>query len=348
MGAAIAGFSLTAAAIHAFIGNPLLLYADMRSEKLRILDTYQKVALSASFGSSHVHNGFDPRAFDDALRGTPLQTKSLNLAISGGSQTEQRVMAKEFVSRLNPASNPSQACLVLLELGAGANFQPKDLVHPRTIDIYDFQTIGFALSLSDSSLGYRSEGGRAVFPLLAGVLHYANTGMLSNALLHRGLDQAALASESDDDRRGLEIPPPDDHEKLEVEQLLANQQTRPTSKPAPLLQGNSALIENLQAAARTDNIRYIYMVMPKVSDTAGYLDYPPLLETPGGTDVPIINLARPDRYPDLYHAELWHDPAHLNATGAVLLSRILATEITAWYSKQPTLSDCGNADRAIR
>jgi len=87
---AVLGFVATAAFIHVLIRRPLYLHADTRSEKLVLLNAWKGKAYSASFGSSHVHDGFDPRVFDSELEGTALQTHSINLAVEGGSQTEQR------------------------------------------------------------------------------------------------------------------------------------------------------------------------------------------------------------------------------------------------------------------
>ena len=56
-----AGFVVVAGVVHLAVGDPLRLYADMRSEKLMVMDEWQGRAYSAAFGSSHVHYGFDPR-----------------------------------------------------------------------------------------------------------------------------------------------------------------------------------------------------------------------------------------------------------------------------------------------
>ena len=180
---ALLGFTLTAGLIHLGIRRPLYLRADIRSGKLQLLEETRGQVFSAAFGSSHVHNGFDPRAFDRALASTPLATRSVNLAVAGGSQTEQRVMALEFVRSLRtPPRSSSEAppqCLVLLELGAGANFLSDHLVHPRAINIYDRDTAGFVATLTSPGMSREQAYGRRAFAEAAMALHYLNVGMLS-------------------------------------------------------------------------------------------------------------------------------------------------------------------------
>jgi len=74
-----AGFLLAATTIHSFLPPPIQLHAAMRSEKLILLDQWSGRASSAAFGSSHAHNGFDPRAFEQALR------KGLNPSSDGST-----------------------------------------------------------------------------------------------------------------------------------------------------------------------------------------------------------------------------------------------------------------------
>ena len=140
LGLFLLGFCVMAAMLHVLVRDSLHLHADIRSEKLLIMQQWQGRAVSSSFGSSHMHDGFDPRAFDDELQGTAFATRSINGAVAGGSQSEQRVMALEFVRGLrwppvDTGGQSPQACLVLLEITAGANFTNDHLVHPRAINI---------------------------------------------------------------------------------------------------------------------------------------------------------------------------------------------------------------------
>src|ERR1700678_217055 len=49
------GFVATAGLLHAAIRDPLHLHADIRSEKLAMMESWRGQVFSAAFGTSHVH-----------------------------------------------------------------------------------------------------------------------------------------------------------------------------------------------------------------------------------------------------------------------------------------------------
>lgn len=341
----LAGFVAVAGTIHLLIRNKLYLHADIRSEKLQLLDQWQGKAYSAAFGSSHVHNGFDPRTFDVALAGTPLQTRSLNLAIAGGSQAEQRVVALDFLQTLHApphigANIESRACFVVLELGAGANFTNDHLVHPRAINIYDADTVRFIEHLTSPNMGIRQRIGRVAYAGLAMILHYVNVGMLSNEIFAPVIDEAAFRMETVDDRRGLlSIPaPPPVRKKLE--EIIAESQGVPQPHPLPLLPGNAELLDQLSAATPVKPLSMVYLMMPMLADLKSYPVTPDDIRWSGGT-APIVNMARPDLYPQLYQAKYWTDEAHLNEEGARLLTKLMAQQLKQWYAVHGEPQRCG-------
>ena len=57
--------------------------------------------------------------------------------------------------------------------------------------------------------------------------------------------------------------------------------------------------------------------------------------------MPIINLARPDVYPEFYRPELWFDDAHLNEEGARLATRRFSEALKAWYAVHGAPTSCG-------
>jgi len=328
------GFLIVAGGIHRATPNRFALHAAMRSEKLALLDQWRGTALSASFGSSHVHYGFDPRAFDAAMAGTSTPTRSINLAIAGGSQSEQRAMALAFVESLSPQQPAApHAHFVFLELNAGANFTREHLLHPRAINLYDWPTTRFVFSLTSPAMSFEQRAGRSAFALIAMTLHFANVGMVSSRLFPAPLDQQQLDAESIEDRRGLIVDArrPGVLEQLRLIESHAPQQ--PAVTPAELLPGNRDLAEDLQAhsAVKLVKLQIVYLVMPKLSDLTHRIDYPDMLSTSQGP-IPIFNLARPDLYPQLYAPELWFDDAHLDESGARLASTLLAQSLIAWQS----------------
>jgi hypothetical protein len=84
--------------------------------------------------------------------------------------------------------------------------------------------------------------------------------------------------------------------------------------------------------------------MPMTDDLWGAEDLPEHLtvRTEHGTiDVPIVNLARPDRFPQLYDPSLWWDPDHVNERGASLATQILAEQLKKWYGAHGMPHPCG-------
>jgi hypothetical protein len=306
----------------------------MRSEKIEILDDWRGGIYSAAFGSSHVNDGFDPRAFDDELSAVERRTPSLNLGVEGGSQTEQRALGLEFLRRYSArGSAGQQPCFVLLELNAGANFTSDHLVHPRAINIYDWKTTKFVATLSDAGLSRVRRMGRVGYALAAMAMHYTNVGMLSSKILRPPIDQKLFDEETADGRRGL-------HDLAGTYPGLIRSDSKPVAEKQNLSAGNYHLLEELAAASGDRNLHFVYFVTPLFPDVQRFPDYPATIETPNGNE-PIVNLGRPDLFPELFNPKNWHDPGHLNADGAALASRLLAGQIKAWYSANHREMTCG-------
>ena len=336
------GFVAVAGLLHLTVRDPLHLHADYRSEKLVMLGQLQGSVFSAAFGTSHVHNGFDPRAFDRELGGAGgIQTHSMNMAVAGGSQAEQRVMALEFVRHIQ-APPRGDACLVMLELDAGANFLTSFLVHPRTIDIYDWRTAQFISHLTAPlTPAYRMSRtqrlGRLGYALAAFGLHSINLGMVSNAIFAPQLNQALVDDQMQDDRRGLLE---ETHGNAKLTEELNTTPRSSKAAPGMLTAGNADLLGEIQAASPRHTLDFVYFIFPKFSDLSAEPVYPDHLEV-NGRLVPIINMARPSRFPQLYRIELWRDDAHLDSEGAALLSKLLADEVKTWYANHGGAPTCG-------
>ena len=335
------GFVAMCTLLHAAIRDPLHLHADVRSEKLLMLDRMQGTVYSAAFGSSHVHNGFDPRVFDRATAGTPAETRTVNLGIEGGSQAEQRVMALEFLRHLTPPP-PQDRCLIMLELNAGANFQSVHLVHPRAINVYDWPTARFVTHLTDAHMSLTQRAGRTGFALAAFALHGMNVGMLSNRIFAPPIDQATYDDQTRNDQRGQMLEQVDSKNEAFVEHELAGEPAHPADEPGDLTPGNSELIAELAAASPEPGISFVYFVYPKISDLRSAPVYPDHL-TVGTRQVPILNLARPDLYPALYDPKLWHDDAHLDEAGAAAATTVFAQQLKQWYSVHGAPPACTGA-----
>src|SRR4051794_25644854 len=326
----ILGFLGLAWLIHLLLPNPLRLYAALRSEKIALLDGTNGKVCSAAFGSSHINDGFDPRAFDDELTAMDHRSPTINLGIEGGSQTEQRAIALEYLRRYPVRTGrQEQPCFILLELNAGANFTPDHLVHPRAINIYDWSTMRFVNLLTDSRSSLRNAG-RDGYAMAAMAMHYGNVGMLSSSILKPPIDSTLLADETADGRRGLHSLP-STTSPLIYNQYASHPPARSIPVPQNLTRGNYRLVQELAEMAADSHIHFVYVVSPLYSDLERYPKYPDSIETPNGVE-PILNIAQPDLVPQLFEPRYWHDPGHLNSDGAALASRLLADQLKTWYA----------------
>lgn len=324
------GFLGFALVIHLLIPNPLRLYASLRSEKIALLDGTNGEVCSAAFGSSRINDGFDPRAFDDELTAISRGIATINLGIEGGSQTEQRAVALEFARRY--AGRPKRQerhCFVLLELNAGANFTNDHLIHPRAINIYDWSTFKFVNLLTDSRFRVR-KASRDGFALAAMAMHYTNMGMLSSSILQPPIDYTVLAEETADGRNGLHSLPTTPQPLIYAE-YGSHPPAKSTPAPLSLTRGNNLLVQELAQRAGDPSLHFIYIVSPLYSNLESYPTYPDSFETPNGVE-PILNIARPDLYPQLFEPRYWHDPSHLNSDGAAFAGRLLADQLESWYA----------------
>jgi len=338
----LTGFVVCAGAIHAALPNPFRLYASLRSEQLEVMDRLRGSSFSSAFGSSHVHNGFDPAAFDRVMAGTPAQSHTENMAIPGGSQVEQRATALEYLKDLHApraSENGPKSCTVLLELGAGANIGTMFMVHPRTINLYDWRGLKLVSEMTDTQMGRRRDFGRVGFAAIGAAMYYMNVGMVSNLIFKPDVDEKTVKSLLENDRRGAELMPSDPRNRAHLEAEFAAVPKTPQAVPTNFLPGNYALVDELRAAAPVHPLSFVYLEMPLLADLTSYAVYPDQLQSSGGL-VPVIDLARPDRYPELYQPKYWHDDAHLNDVGAELATTIAANELKSWYATHGWPSAC--------
>jgi hypothetical protein len=339
IGLFVLGFITTATLLHQLLGDPLRLHADSRSEKVLVLDRNRSTANSAAFGASFVKFGFDPRTFDRSLNGLSLQTRTISLAIEGGTQGEQRAMALEFVQHLPPTHSPDP-CLVMLDVDAMANMTVDHLIHPRTINIYDLPTARFISHLTEPSMSLSQRIRRPGLAYLAALVHYANTGMLSNRVFSPPIDQKAFASMTDGDRRGFDALTTDNpHDHSEVVRQIGAWRGNAPLEARSLNQGNLELIAQLQAAAPTHHLSPVYLVMPRLSDLVTTPQYPDSVVV-NGERIPIIDLAHPDLYPSIYQTQLWHDDIHVNEEGAQLVTALFAEQLKLWYQQHGAPRSC--------
>ena len=89
----------------------------------------------------------------------------------------------------------------------------------------------------------------------------------------------------------------------------------------------------MQAEA-VPGVQYAYLLLPRMDDLGGRHSYPPYLEVDGQA-VPIIDLGRPDLYPQLYQPGNWYDDSHLSEAGAALASTLIAQQLDSFAAQHP-------------
>ena len=327
---AVFGFLGMSCILRVLIKDPINLYAEIRSEKLALATQWAPVATVAAFGTSHVDCGFDPRSFDASLASGSLRPVSLNLAVSGGSQIEQTAVAREFQRLVDQSSGHGAPHLLLMEANSGVNFIPKFMTHPRSINIYDGDALSLAFQFSDPKIGRIRALGRSMVAIADYALHFVNLGMLSSQIFRPSLNSALVKTETQADRRGLSPPPPspnDAKDTREVDTLMGSLSGKSNGTPALITPGLCAEATRLRGtSAAAAMFRVMYIVTPKLTDLKHFETYPDTI-TCGPSTVPIINVALPESYPELYDPLLWHDVNHLNERGAGVFSTLLGRAV---------------------
>ncbi len=299
-------FGTVTALMHPLFPAPLRLHAEYRDAKLDLIGREAGRAQVLLFGTSRVHEGFVPELFDRAA-GAP---RSLNLGLVGGSQTEQRVLAKEFLSRATP-------CSMVFEINAGLNLPPESRFDPRAVNLYDAETVRFVGAFNGEEIGLGRRAARLGFALLAAAGHYTHAGMLSSRMFQPHIETP------EDGRRGQITLAQSEEERARVAASFAEKPAAPIITPENIAPGNRYLLNEL--AAQRPQLHFAYLVAPMLEDLTHAPDYPAQMDGPNGP-VPILNLARPDRFPELYRPELWRNATHLSPEGARVFTQLLAQE----------------------
>jgi len=331
-------FALTAALLRLVLPPPIELYGALRSEKLAILERNHYEYPTASFGSSRMNQGFDPRVFDAALSGSPLAVHSFNLGVDGGTQSEQRIMAIDFLQHLRPPS--TGPCLVLLEANAPPIFAPYLTAHPRQFNILDWYSRNLEYSFTVIPLPRLHHFHLVALSFESAFFHSINLGMLSNYFFRPPYDETNIQDQTVDDRRGLHLRVADPPEKADFDRVYAGRPATPERVADQLEAGHDILINDLHQSPNGNRVQFVWVVMPLINDLYSYSVFPESQKTSFG-DVPIINLARPDLYPQLYRPELWTNNQHLTEEGAKIASQLLASLLLKWSQNHPMQLHCG-------
>ena len=167
--------------------------------------------------------------------------------------------------------------------------------------------------------------------------------MLSDKIIAPPVDAAMMEHDTEEDRRGEDVLAYDPENGAEESKMIAQEQGRFKLNAPEMYPGNYELIDELAASSPVSNVSFVYVVYPKLTDVSGTLNYPNEIVTPRGHLVPIIDLARPDRFPSFYETKFWHDEAHLDEQGAAQVSEVFAQQLMAWYAAHGAPQRCGGS-----
>lgn len=304
---------------------PLDLYAENRSEKLtELADNHEKYSVAA-VGSSRIHSAFDPRVFDETFNAEQsTKVRSVNLAVAGGSQTEQYAMARHFIEHAAQEGLPEVT--IILELSAGLNLQNQHLMHPRAINLYDQAVTRFGLEFSNPDLGLKRYAGRVGYVAAAGALHRLNVGFLSSAVFQHSPVKDEIQQQFAKDRRGF-IQNDSTEFKKAIDARFAKSPSSPTVANFPMQPGYNNLVTELSHFASVNGVKanFVYVFAATLSNLEHREDIPASIDTEIGP-IPVVDFSD---MKELADPKYWNDPGHLSYAGAIVFSRLLAERAAA-------------------
>jgi hypothetical protein len=135
--------------------------------------------------------------------------------------------------------------------------------------------------------------------------------------------------------RGQRITPASRQDTRDADAAFNARGAPETPIATALAPGNHQLLADVaraEGSATRAHVQLVYVVTPSLSDLTSPAVYPGEIDGPKGP-VPIINLARPDLYPQLYQRAYWRNAGHVNAAGAAVFTRLLAQQLDAWLRR---------------
>jgi hypothetical protein len=157
--------------------------------------------------------------------------------------------------------------------------------------------------------------------------------MLSSTVFRPPLNEKLLSAYTQNDQRGMVSEPPAPAETAAVSEAFTayRHPPAPTATIAPTPPGAYQLVQDIARECPRRSIRFFYFVTPTLSALTHTETTPCSIKGVNGP-APIFDLARPDRFPELFKSDLWRDPGHLNPKGAAVFSMILAREVNDWLA----------------
>ena len=322
--------SVTTGLIRLYLPDPSTLYASWRSEKLELINRLAESSNVATFGSSHIEGSFDPRVFDSEARQEGIPLKSVNLAIGGGNQIEQILIAKKYIEKKSITPSKKSSQLIFLEITDGTIFSPWNRYTSRAINLYDLEKTKLSLNLNHiDDVDLKKSIIKTIVILNSFILNSLNIGMLSSYIfINKKFDPELVYKNLEEDKRGYHVF----NNKIDPNSLKKMVRIG-TEKFASLNVEN--IIEFLLKEKNSSEFNFGFIAAPFLenkNDTE-CIKYPKKI-TVQNREIPIFNFTCFKKNPDLFSLENWSDTSHLNHLGAKKLSSLLAKEVTKWLKEK--------------
>ncbi|MGC6489053.1 MAG: hypothetical protein ACON4Z_15500 [Planctomycetota bacterium] len=327
----LAGLLGTAWSLHCLDARPVAGYGD---RKIKFAESVAGEFDTVILGSSRAEFGLVPAAIDEGLAAAGVDSRTVNLALSGYRPFEFHAIADQLRARL-----PDGRYRLLMELHSHSQSgADKNYMSPRRIATH-------TPSLFPARMGQALSTPRATPPLLENV--YAITSQTVVNALRIGAGPRILK----------DLASPFDPRTFRPEDLLAERGWRDVADIAPgfphmvrarqtwlpeqkrrqALEGKRrnlmldkdagglpvAFLVDRARALEAAGFEVVYVVMPTLTRAFHGRDQVAAL----AEQVCVIDLDRPTEFPELFALDNFYDGAHLSAEGALACSRLLAVEL---------------------
>jgi hypothetical protein len=327
---ALSAFVATCAAIHSFAP----LHVNEVSEKLLFFKTHRAEFDTVFVGSSRTYHGVSPKVFDETLRATGRTTRSFNFAIDGMQSPESLMMVRRIV-----ALRPPSLKRIVLETSRLRVLSNPDPVTPRDIYWHDAEALKYACRkfLADSrprpakkkDAGFAKAWAEFTTHLRLFAVNEMNIGR-AGLWLGEATSPPKVKKQQppplgpDNDGFAPVFREPDErHVKnvaAEMEQLRGR--AKPVHQVDPIHRGELVRLEKELAQKQ---VALSFVATPSVREVNGKLD------VPDGSPIFVFD----DPASSLYRLENRFDADHLNTTGAIEFTRLLATEFARRLDAAP-------------
>ena len=318
---ALAAFICTSAALHAWLPAPEV--RDV-SPKLRFFAAHRDEFDTIFVGSSHVHNGVSPTAFDEVLARAGIPSRTFNFGADGMFPPEQFYLLEQIL-----AMKPPKLKRIFLEIGnVEVTWLPGQENSQRAVYWHDWKRTGIVLRKI-----FEAEVDEPWPRKLRAVRRWRGTIVRHLALLGRNVCNVGRAFDIAKSLAGPEAaewelgPLRDGYFPLTAnmpeEKAAAFQRELAREESAGIQRVEldpyaAAAYRDYAGAIRRDGATPVFIVPPV------YPQFPS--QFPGVSPGLVLAYNDPSRYPDFYRPDLRVDQHHLNAAAADKFTRLVAAD----------------------